>query len=241
MTEFESGAAFLCIQCINSFEDRSAFFTGIEASNLDVFFDLCERDYWARLWVVQEIVLAKQLEVYCEHNVATWTAFSRTLQQCQRYDRIKNSLPYLFDRQRSDRYYECRLLNLLEACQASKCSDPRDKVYWLLGLANDCSEDKLAVGYSNPLHDVYRDVIMFQSSGAHTKQYLLSPTKDLHVVRFSQMLQRSLQSLPGNNNISPDAAIARLEPKTHNHMATIIHYGNRWSMPAGLLKSNIVY
>ncbi|PMD67661.1 HET-domain-containing protein, partial [Hyaloscypha bicolor E] len=133
----------------------------VHTTNLNAFFALCERGYWSRLWVVQEIVLAKELMVSCGPNVATWTAFSRALQGYEHYDRIKSSLPYLFDRQRSDRYYECRLINLLEACQASECADPRDKVYGLLGLANDCGEDELVVDYSKTVYEVYRDVIAF--------------------------------------------------------------------------------
>jgi hypothetical protein len=189
----------------------------VHTTNLNAFFALCERGYWSRLWVVQEIVLAKELMVSCGPNVATWTAFSRALQGYEHYDRIKSSLPYLFDRQRSDRYYECRLINLLEACQASECADPRDKVYGLLGLANDCGEDELVVGYSKTVYEVYRDVIAFHSSRTRSQQ-LLSPRRDLDVVRFSQILQRSLQGLSGNNNISPDAEYGRLQATSHIHM-----------------------
>jgi hypothetical protein len=199
-------------------------------TNLNAFFALCERGYWSRLWVVQEIVLAKELMVRCGPDAATWTAFSRALQGYENCDRIKSSLPYLFDRQRSDRYYECRLLNLLEACQASKCADPRDKVYGLLGLANDCGEDELVVDYSKTVYEVYTDVIAFHSSRMRSRQ-LLSPRRDLDVVRFSQLLQKSLQGLLGNNNISPDARFARLQATSHNHiqpqliMATGVYAG----------------
>jgi hypothetical protein len=193
-------------------------FLSLSTTNLNAFSSLCEREYWSRLWVVQEIVLAKELVVHCGFDVATWSSFSRALQVYQAYDRIKSSLPYLFESQRSDRYYECRFLNLLEAFQASKCTDPRDKVYGLLGLANDCGEEELVVDYSKTLYEVYRDVITFHSSRSRTQQSLLSPRSDLDVVRFSQMLQRSLQNVLGDGDISPDAEIARLKPTTHNYV-----------------------
>lgn len=220
----DGDAASLDIQA-GAYEVSNPFHT----TNLNAFFALCERGYWSRLWVIQEIVLAKELMVRCGPDVATWRAFSRALQGYEHYDRIKSSLPYLFDRQRSDRYYECRLLNLLEACQASKCADPRDKVYGLLGLANDCGEDELVVDYSKTVYEVYMDVIAFHSSRTRSRQ-LLSPRRDLDVVRFSQLLQKSLQGLLGNN-ISPDAKFARLQATSHNHiqpqliMATGVYAG----------------
>jgi hypothetical protein len=221
----DSNAASLDIQA-GAYEISNPFHT----TNLNAFFALCERGYWSRLWVVQEIVLARELMVRCGPDEATWTAFSRALQGYEYYDRIKSSLPYLFDRQRNDRYYECRLLNLLEACQTSKCADPRDKVYGLLGLANDCGEDELVVDYSKTVYEVYRDVIAFHSSRTRSRQ-LLSPRRDLDVVRFSQILQKSLQGLLRNNNISPDAEYGRLQATSHHHvqpqliMATGVYAG----------------
>ena len=75
------------------------------------------------------------------------------------------------------------------------------------------------VDYSKTLYEVYRDVMMFHSSRAHTKQYMLSPRRDLDVVRFSQMFQRSLQNLAGNNNTLPYVQFTGLEP-TQNHVQT---------------------
>jgi hypothetical protein len=61
--------------------------------------------------------------------------------------------------------------------------------------------------------------MMFHSSRAHTKQYMLSSRRDLDVVRFSQMFQRSLQNLAGNNNTLPYVQFTGLEP-TQNHVQT---------------------
>jgi hypothetical protein len=61
--------------------------------------------------------------------------------------------------------------------------------------------------------------MVFHSSRARTKQYMLSSRRHLDVVRFSQMFQRSLQNLAGNGNTSPFVELTGLQP-THNHVQT---------------------
>jgi hypothetical protein len=56
----------------------------------------------------------------------------------------------------------CFLKELLEAFKDSSCLDSRDKVYGLLGLADDCQDGTLTADYSKSLFDVYEDVIRFQ-------------------------------------------------------------------------------
>jgi hypothetical protein len=43
----------------------------------------------------------------------------------------------------------------------AKCSEPRDKVYGFLGLANDYLDDSFEVDYSKSLFKIYEDVIKF--------------------------------------------------------------------------------
>jgi hypothetical protein len=40
-------------------------------NDLNAFFSMCEREYWSRPWVVQEIVLAKELMVHWGRNLTT--------------------------------------------------------------------------------------------------------------------------------------------------------------------------
>jgi hypothetical protein len=77
-----------------------------------------------------------------------------------------------------------KLHQLLETCQDCQCSDPRDKVYALLGFADDCDAENIVVDYSKSVFGVFEDVVKF----------LLSPG-DEHLdprdsIRFIQNLQR---------------------------------------------------
>ena len=37
-----------------------------------VWMDFLKREYWGRLWIIQEVILAKTLVVHCGHDRATW-------------------------------------------------------------------------------------------------------------------------------------------------------------------------
>jgi Heterokaryon incompatibility protein (HET) len=49
------------------------------------------------------------------------------------------------------------LLELLESCHRFQCSDPRDKVYSLLGLARDSHKLEIVPDYKAPVEKVYLD------------------------------------------------------------------------------------
>ncbi|TVY15911.1 Heterokaryon incompatibility protein 6, OR allele [Lachnellula arida] len=83
------------------------------------------------------------------------------------------------------------LQDLLWSYQGSSCSDPRDKIYGLLGLALDCQNEELEVDYSKSLFEIYKDVVNFYSKSYSSLQSPYMP----HVVRFSQLLQRIFGSM----------------------------------------------
>jgi hypothetical protein len=55
------------------------------------------------------------------------------------------------------------LKELLHTCRESLCTDQKDKVYALVGLASDCQLWELIVDYSKSLAQVYKDVIKLYS------------------------------------------------------------------------------
>lgn len=59
------------------------------------------------------------------------------------------------------------LLALLEYFRSTECSEPRDKVYAVLGMAVDLSSpEDIIPDYSRSLSDVYTDVVRFSLSHA---------------------------------------------------------------------------
>ena len=83
---------------------------------------------------------------------------------------------------------------MVESCRDCLCTDPRDKVYGLIGLADDCQEGELQPNYDKSLFEVYTDVIKFYNSSRRSK----GPSQ--HTPRFAQVLQQALKS---NSGIAP--------------------------------------
>ena len=51
--------------------------------------DLCERDYWSRVWIIQEIGLASKIQVVCGNYQFPWDSLYRVL------DAMGPSMPIL--------------------------------------------------------------------------------------------------------------------------------------------------
>ncbi|KAL3426540.1 HET domain-containing protein [Phlyctema vagabunda] len=81
------------------------------------------------------------------------------------------------------------LHSLLESCETSVCQEPRDKVYGLLGLANDVKEEEVDIDYSKPLFELYTDTLSIVLKGAAGRDVA---DYQFNLPRFSQLFQRSL-------------------------------------------------
>ncbi|KAH8745021.1 hypothetical protein F5882DRAFT_423371 [Hyaloscypha sp. PMI_1271] len=167
--------------------------------------DVCDLAYWSRLWIVQEVLLAKDLVLCFGDDARTsksWNVLTKarhTLSQIpifwpcdpdigERLEMIRYSLPFQLDRLRDRSGRGWPLHSLLEITENSLCREPRDKVYGLLGLANDCEVGDIDISYSKPIEDVYQDMVCWYHN-AHGSQES-SPS----LVRFSQTIQLSFKA-----------------------------------------------
>jgi len=110
--------------------------------DLDHFF---ARPYWTRLWIIQEIATASRVILTCGDRVVEWERMEYLLEQLalepgSAYAEI-HLIPNLHQI-RMDRMSSrpITLLDCLARSQASQSTDPRDKVFGLLGLAFDRSQ-----------------------------------------------------------------------------------------------------
>ena len=112
------------------------------------FVRLAESAYWTRLWIVQELCLARDLVFLYGPKIWTYEALMQ-------WDVLKMarsvSLPnQTWDKKseqfepmvrmldtRADKFKEMKLGSLIERFSNSGCTELRDRVYGLLGLAND--------------------------------------------------------------------------------------------------------
>jgi Heterokaryon incompatibility protein (HET) len=113
---------------------------------------LAQRPYWKRLWIIQEVVLARKITVHCGDRQLSWESLTRpyagfissvdvglasdvTANAAQARLKMEHNPINQLSWQRT--YGEKRdLEHLLRAHGHNQCVDTRDRVYDLLGLQN---------------------------------------------------------------------------------------------------------
>ncbi|KAF1973161.1 HET-domain-containing protein [Bimuria novae-zelandiae CBS 107.79] len=126
---------------------------------------LCQRNYWRRIWIVQEVMLAKNATIFCGSMLVSWSKFEGLIDDLRRifdmglahtrsaYLRcacevlaspaivIAKAISTRSERKQS-------LLTLLEVYRDHEATDIRDKVYALHGLAEDSQDLPIDYGTS---------------------------------------------------------------------------------------------
>lgn len=147
--------------------DGTTKYVGLQ-EELEAVRKLCQRPYWQRLWIVQEVVVSQEAELYCGKDHMPWDDFS-VFQKCLEDgdieldgdDRIQKSSAFNLDQYRVyNRTDYSNLIELLEPFSSSLCFEVRDKIYGLVGLARDATDFR--IDYSRSLYDIFIDVMGLQ-------------------------------------------------------------------------------
>jgi hypothetical protein len=148
---------------------------------------LCRNAYWRRVWIIQEIGLARRIQVYCGSYNIDWDLFISGIASCRG---CHDSIPLKFQRQLNDKYSTGhKLQTLIEKHRDSLCKEPKDHVYGLIGLAIDC-EGRFPIDYNKSLFEVWKDTIIFKAADQDSPQ--------LDLLRFG----RTVQTLLGGRGIA---------------------------------------
>ncbi|KAK3621666.1 hypothetical protein LTR56_020528 [Elasticomyces elasticus] len=112
---------------------------------------LCSRPYWSRLWVFQELSLAKRVQLVCGTATVSWSAFSKFILG-MRSVVLTPRVGAMFEHQAmcmspaikmvqhaSNQPGSTALWDLMFGLDYLRCAEPRDKVYALLGVAASTS------------------------------------------------------------------------------------------------------
>ncbi|RMZ90910.1 hypothetical protein DV736_g1877, partial [Chaetothyriales sp. CBS 134916] len=140
----------------------------------------CSLTYWTRCWIIQEFLQAKRIEVLCGTARLEWTYFDKVFLDIRDLDtypdylasELKTFLNTVPSRLTARRllHRTSRLEELLHEFYDAQCAEPRDKVYGLLGIAQDCGEHSETGELKGPRPDygqhivqVYFDVVRYLS------------------------------------------------------------------------------
>ncbi|KAF5988487.1 heterokaryon incompatibility protein or allele [Fusarium bulbicola] len=146
--------------------------------------DLMKRSYWYRLWIIQEIIMgASATWIRCGTVSVDWRSFCTGISLLEEnlwlvkdellirerlaatstigpawsvmsIHLVYQDLSPLSDREENGGQYPS-FLRLLDISNTAECSDPRDKVYALVGLMSAAVADSLQPDYTLPIRHVY--------------------------------------------------------------------------------------
>lgn len=124
---------------------------------LNTFF---ARPYFSRVWVVQEVALSKRVIMICGDTAVQWTqcATQEFLQQIYTSGYCE-TFPTILRLDKRHFTGSATLLDALLLGRSCKASDPRDKVFGLLGLVS--ATDRPPANYSMSIAEAYTQIAMY--------------------------------------------------------------------------------
>jgi hypothetical protein len=146
----------------------------LQTSEREALIAFCNRSYWSRVWVLQEIYLAQTYTVRCGNKYIADTDLDEALTTLFYYTReydycraIRDSALHQHRVTKSFRKSGLSHFNTLErwlkVCLSRnlQATQSRDFIYALLGISYDCQHEEIVPDYDKPILDVYFDIVSF--------------------------------------------------------------------------------
>ncbi|KAL2063855.1 hypothetical protein VTL71DRAFT_4349 [Oculimacula yallundae] len=133
--------------------------------------DIGKRDFWTRIWVVQEVALSSRVSIVCGDNEMDWEDFHQVVWVVDQASNkatvtptdegniggLSNIETFAVLQKLVTRGFKIKLSDALALLRRSRSTDPRDMVYGLLGLI---SQTSIQPDYSNAnMQDVYLGLV----------------------------------------------------------------------------------
>ncbi|KAI2602746.1 HET-domain-containing protein [Hypoxylon sp. NC1633] len=134
--------------------------------------ELFNRPWWKRIWIVQEVVAARELVVLLGDTFFPWVMLENLCRGIQRAEFLSHPLALMIrscgyqkftalDHFRRNRTMP--LVRFVHCTQDYQATDSRDKLYALLGMASDLSADEIIPNYSKPVQEVFLGLVRFMA------------------------------------------------------------------------------
>lgn len=161
------GGDFMCRDCQSPWE---AWTLSLGAKSLTRLSNACQafarREYWTRIWIIQEVAKASSLQVLCGDDMLPWTALhnledflTMEMEEIKSLFKKYRSLPSL-DSYEMHQVFRAKkdkvpIDEVFTRFSGSKCFHPRDRVYGLLSLI-ESPTDRAAIlpNYTAPTFEV---------------------------------------------------------------------------------------
>lgn len=140
--------------------------------------DLLRRPWFQRLWIWQEIRLAREAYLFCGNEGVPWESLRRAMVYLNASSK-RAGFGHLLERccnLASYRDYVAGLFEpldyMLEIARSVSCSDPRDKIFAVLSLAREHDTGGLDPDYSKPAEAVFQDLVLHFTSNLQSLDIL---------------------------------------------------------------------
>ena len=129
----------------------------------DPLLALLQRSWWSRLWVIQEVLKAREHTVFCGHDEAPLQSF-RVFFELNKELRQRETRPYFIyhcftevfsvlesyqEAAHSGKDTSMQLFPWVERTQGFSCANSRDRIYALLSLCDPAAREGLPVSYDS--------------------------------------------------------------------------------------------
>ena len=142
-------------------DDHQSPFSDIAKGFLSIF----RRDWFKRIWVIQEVSVCCKVNVVCGPLIIDWEDLMTVLFAAAVPGTIvdgwrKASYAIFEQRKDFDKSNRPPLSLLIVRHQDSLASKAEDKFYALLGLASDVSREQVTISYDTTINDIYQKVAL---------------------------------------------------------------------------------
>lgn len=126
---------------------------------------VAESRYWTRRWILQELILAKDVRFHLGEGFFTMDDYIN-LMGGEEFEGFRQRLE-LIQQHRDNRHADMgRLEILLETFKEWACLDTRDKIFSLLGMADDGAQDMIEPDYNIGYFELYTKLIEYHQASS---------------------------------------------------------------------------
>ncbi len=138
------------------------------------------RDWWNRMWILQEFMIPKIICFLCGHSytnlydlfeaLAKYLLYldqaSGDIVDAELWDLLTWRTNLLLSRERFLKEKELQLMHLMEVARDTKCTDPRDRIFALLGLMGQDEKRRITCDYRSSPCEVFCNAIRVMAMDA---------------------------------------------------------------------------
>lgn len=199
----------LIVECNQS---ASADLLDYEEDSLRGLSDIFLRSWWKRIWIVQEVVAALDLVIYCGRRRLPWHLVANVCREIRRKEfspgekaQILRSSGYQnFTALNNFRRGRMSLTKCLQCTKDYEATDMRDKLYALIGVASDIFPEDIVPDYTKSTKTVFLDLVRF----------LVTRRRSLDIISSGRHL-RPASTTPAGSQLRPGGKIPSWLPDWH--------------------------